>query len=174
MKNNKNQSEFFYQTLLKSLDTAMSILQIGKSYAFENNKEEEILNAKLAEDMFSFTRQIQMYTDNVKSAVLRLSGKEMIMIEDAETSFDELIHRVNKVKEIVLSVSPKDLEESADLQIKFNWMPENMSISGFEFMQNYSLQNTFFHLVIAYAILRKEGVPLKKSDYLVGVDYTFT
>jgi hypothetical protein len=34
------------------------------------------------------------------------------------------------------------------------------------FLIEFALPNFFFHLTIAYAILRNEGVPLEKVDFM--------
>jgi hypothetical protein len=40
------------------------------------------------------------------------------------------------------------------------------SYRGDRFLIEFALPNFFFHLTLAYAILRKEGVPLEKSDFM--------
>ena len=41
-------------------------------------------------------------------------------------------------------------------------------MSGAAFVNGMAIPNIFFHLTIAYAILRKEGVPLGKRDYIIS------
>lgn len=41
--------------------------------------------------------------------------------------------------------------------------------TGLSYVQNFVLPNFFFHESMAYAILRKEGVPVGKFDYLGSV-----
>ena len=43
-------------------------------------------------------------------------------------------------------------------------------MSGDEFLLRWSLPNFYFHLVIAYAILRKEGLAIGKLDYLGSIE----
>ena len=40
------------------------------------------------------------------------------------------------------------------------------SFRGDRFLIEFALPNFFFHLTLAYAILRKEGVPLEKGDFM--------
>jgi hypothetical protein len=39
-------------------------------------------------------------------------------------------------------------------------------LTGYEYATMYAMPNFYFHVTNAYAILRKNGVPIGKSDYL--------
>jgi hypothetical protein len=43
-----------------------------------------------------------------------------------------------------------------------------MTFTGADFLMRFSLPNFYFHVVTAYGILRTQGVPLGKMDYLTG------
>jgi hypothetical protein len=43
-----------------------------------------------------------------------------------------------------------------------------MTFTAKDFLFNFSLPNFFFHVATAYGLLRKEGVPLGKMDYLAA------
>ncbi len=49
-----------------------------------------LLNARLNPDMFAFTRQAQIVTDQAKGGAARLAGVPVPKYEDAETTIDEL------------------------------------------------------------------------------------
>jgi len=40
------------------------------------------------------------------------------------------------------------------------------SYRGDRFLLELAIPNFFFHMTLAYAILRKEGVPLEKGDFM--------
>jgi hypothetical protein len=42
-------------------------------------------------------------------------------------------------------------------------------MDGLDYAREYALPNFFFHVVTAYAILRKEGFSIGKADYMGGV-----
>ena len=44
------------------------------------------------------------------------------------------------------------------------------TMAGEAYLRHWTLPNFFFHVTMAYAILRHNGVDLGKSDYLVGAD----
>jgi hypothetical protein len=39
-------------------------------------------------------------------------------------------------------------------------------VSGARYLLNHAMPKFYFHVTTAYAILRHEGVPLKKGDYM--------
>jgi hypothetical protein len=43
---------------------------------------------------------------------------------------------------------------------------EGKVMKGSDYLLEYSLPNFFFHVTMAYAVLRHNGVDLGKSDYL--------
>ena len=43
-----------------------------------------------------------------------------------------------------------------------------MTFNGRDFLLGFSIPNFLFHVTTAYDILRAEGVPLGKADYLAG------
>ena len=54
-----------------------------------------LLKARLYPDMFPFKRQVQIATDFAKGSVSRLAGIEPPPYDDVETSFAELVARVD-------------------------------------------------------------------------------
>src|SRR5688572_32912695 len=71
-----------------------------------------LLNDRLAPDMFTLTRQIQIATDHAKGCMARLAGHAPEALEDNETTFAELQARIKKVLGIVESYKPEQLEGS--------------------------------------------------------------
>jgi hypothetical protein len=45
-----------------------------------------------------------------------------------------------------------------------------MDFTGQNFLLTFSLPNFLFHITTAYAILRSQGVPLGKMDFLAGAN----
>ena len=58
-------------------------------------KEAALVEARLAPDMFPFTRQFQIASDGVKGAAARLAGVEAPAMPDTETTFDQLQARID-------------------------------------------------------------------------------
>jgi hypothetical protein len=61
--------------------------------------------------------------------------------------------------EIFLPVDPENASTSA-------WAPRTMTFTPESFLLNYTQPNVYFHAVTAHNILRTQGVPIGKGDYL--------
>lgn len=165
--NNKEIYKYLHHSLLRSTDSMLHLLQKGKDFAREANKDEsEMLEAKLAPDMFNFTKQVQVFTDNVAGAIARSASMDKPSFPDTETTFSELIIRTQKVKDFILSINPDTIDGFENLKIKLGWMPPGMYFSGATYLGNFVMQNCLFHLVTAYAIMRHNGVQIGKQDYM--------
>ncbi|MBM3523699.1 MAG: DUF1993 domain-containing protein, partial [Alphaproteobacteria bacterium] len=58
-----------------------------------------------------------------------------------------------------------DVEASMSKQVP-TFMDDKMKMNVVDYAASVSLPDFYFHLSVAYAILRHNGVPLGKSDYL--------
>ncbi|MGA7674090.1 MAG: DUF1993 domain-containing protein [Rhizomicrobium sp.] len=127
-----------------------------------------LLEARLAPDMFPFTRQIQIATDAAKGAAARLAGQEPPSFPDTETSFPELHARIAKTVAYLQSVKAEQLAGSEDRHITIATRTRTLEFSGKDFLTGFALPNFFFHVTTAYGLLRGKGINIGKQDYLGG------
>jgi uncharacterized protein len=126
---------------------------------------------RLAPDQFPFARQVQAACDSAKLAASRLSGKEAPPHADTETTLEELRARVQSVVGYLDTFTAKDLEAAATKSItQPRW--EGKTMTGADYFREHALPNFYFHLMTAYALLRHNGVPLGKRDYLGALTQT--
>src|SRR6187455_866270 len=76
-----------------------------------------ILQARLAPDMFTFIRQVQIATDMAKGTAARLAGQDPPRFEDNESSFGELKTRVANTLQFLKGLSPAAFEGAEDRAI---------------------------------------------------------
>jgi hypothetical protein len=126
---------------------------------------EQLLTARLAPDQYPFVRQVQTACDNAKFIVARLSGTKSPGHPDTETTFDELRARISSVLEY-LGTFTRDQLADTDRKVRLPWMSKDQHMLADEYLLQFGMPNFFFHLVTAYSILRHQGVPLGKNDYL--------
>lgn len=164
----KENYKLFYALSLRGCDTLLNLLGKAQAHVEEKNLQEtELLGAKLYEDMFDFTRQIQIYTDGVVGVIYRLAGLEKPSLPDTEKTFAELMTRVNAAKEMLAKVNTANIHEDEMMarKISLPWM-KGAHFEAREYLQNYAFFNTIFHLTTAYDILRMKGVKIGKMDFL--------
>ncbi len=125
------------------------------------------LALRLAPDMLPFVAQIRIASDAAKGCVARLAGQELPKFEDNEASLADLRARVQKTLDYVASVPATDIDGSEARQIVIPMRNrEPMQFTGEAFLKHFALPNFFFHVTMAYALLRHAGVALGKMDFL--------
>lgn len=149
-----------------SLETLTHLLDKAEAHVQEKGvAESALLTAVLAPDMFNFTRQIQIASDDARRNLRLLAGKEHIKMDDTETTIAELRERIAKTLAIVEELTPADFADADSRQITLYWMGENY-VEGKDFVAQLAIPNYMFHVGMAYAILRKEGVQIGKQDFI--------
>lgn len=166
----KEEYKFVYNTLVRSCDNMLHLLQKATDHAVTNGNEEDLLEGRLASDMFTFKRQVQIFSDNVAGGVARVYGVEKPSMPDTETSLAELIKRIEVTREFASTINPERVEGIDGRKIKLAWMPAGMYFEAGTYLKNFILQNTLFHLVTAYDILRHKGVQIGKQDFLGQIE----
>ena len=139
----------------------------GAAHATEHSLEPgKLLEARLADDMFPLKRQVQIACDTAKLAVARLAQVQAPSDPDVETTFEQLQARITKTRSFVQGVTRAAFEGSEERDITLKLASGDMQFVGQNYLLHFALPNFFFHVTAAYAILRNQGVKLKKADFL--------
>jgi len=85
-------------------------------------------------------------------------------MEDDETTFPQLQERIAATIKILEGVDEKVFEGKEGVEIELF----GRKFTGQSYLITFAIPNFFFHVTTAYAILRKEGVPIGKTDYMLG------
>src|SRR5947199_7038594 len=98
-----------------SLNALSGVLDKGAAFAAAKKIDASVLlNSRLAPDMFSLTRQVQIATDLAKNGVSRLAGVEPPRYEDNETTIDQLKARLAKTVAHLKTVDSKKIDASGE------------------------------------------------------------
>ena len=151
----------------KKLSILFAILQrTSQQISNGSLKTEDILNAQLTSDMWNFTRQVQMTTDFIKNGVARLAGIKFETFEDNERSLAELQTRLIRTISCLNEIKPEQINGAENRIIEIEIRKTKFEFTGSDFLQNFVMPNMYFHLSIAYGILRAQNIDLGKIDYL--------
>ena len=124
-----------------------------------------LLNSRLAADQFNFIRQVQIATDSAKIGIARATGKDAPPHDDKETTVEQLQTRIKETVKYLSTITEKDLAGASERRITTpRW--EGKTLSGHEYLIQHSTPNTYFHITVAYEILRHNGLDVGKKDYL--------
>ena len=148
---------------LKNLETC---LDKAEQYAAAKKFDVGVLmTSRLAPDMHDFIYQVQSACDYVKAAAAWLSGQTPPRHEDSEKTVGELRARIRKTIAFVESVTEAQYAGASAQKVKLSWAPGQV-IGGGDYLLQITIPNVYFHLAMAYAILRHNGVDVGKRDFL--------
>jgi len=157
--------EISVPVFIRSLKSLSAILTKAETYATEKSIPlSQFTESRLAPDMKPFTFQIQTASNSAKNALVRVAGTEAVPMEDDETTFPQLQERIAATIKILEGVDEKVFEGKEGVEIELF----GRKFTGQSYLITFAIPNFFFHVTTAYAILRKEGVPIGKNDYMLG------
>lgn len=156
--------------MIRSLTNLRSILEKAVAHAETKKIDQSVLiNSRLYPDMFPLVRQVQIATDVAKGAVSRLAGLEPPKYEDVETTFPELLARIDKTIALLESADPKQLNGTEENTILLPMHDKTVTFKGLPYLVDFVLPNVYFHVTTVYAILRHNGVEIGKKDFLGNI-----
>lgn len=158
--------------VFRQMLTALSgVLDKAATYAAERKIDPAVLlQARLFPDMLPATKQVQIATDHAKGAAARLSGGEPPRFADEEKTIDELKARIARTLDYLRSVTPASMDGSETRTITLKIGDMQLEFVGERYLFGFALPNFFFHVTTAYDILRHQGVPLGKRDFIGKID----
>jgi uncharacterized protein len=148
---------------LKSLETWLD--KAEQHAAAKNFDISVLLNDRLAPDQKPFIYQVQSACDYIKAAAAWLSGQTPPKHPDPEQTVGELRARIQKTVAFVDTVNEAQYAGAAERRVSFSWAP-GKTMAGDDYLVQMTIPNTYFHLTMAYAILRHNGVDVGKMDFL--------
>ena len=73
--------------------------------------------------------------------------------------------RIRKTVDFAESVQTADYADASSRKVSLSWAPGKV-IGGEDYLLQMTIPNTFFHISMAYALLRHNGVDVGKMDFL--------
>lgn len=145
-----------------------AILAQADAHAAANSIEPEaFLQARLYPNMFPLAKQVHIAADFARGISARLAGVDVPVYEGKEKSFAELDGLLVQTMQFLESVNSSGFDGSETRQIVLRpGTPKEKRLSGQAYLANYGLPQFIFHVTTAYAILRHNGLPIGKRDFM--------
>lgn len=125
-------------------------------------------NERLAPDMLPLSRQVQIMSDQAKNGSSRLAGQEPPKWPDDEATFADLHKRIASTIAHLKSFKPEQFDGAETRAIELKFPNATLNFTGKDYFLKFVVPNFYFHYTTAYAILRHNGVPIGKTDFLGG------
>lgn len=146
----------------KALNSLTAILKKAEA----SPKGASLAQARLVEDMLPLTFQAFMVADCAQKCIARTTGTEPLSLDRNITTFEQMYDCIRQASEIVDKADKELVDKRAGETVPIGMgKGKNFTIASANYVNGYALPNIFFHLNMAYAIARKEGVELTKPDY---------
>jgi hypothetical protein len=153
--------------LIHGLRCLSSILSKAESHCANRKIDPDaLLKARLYPDMFHLTRNVTTACDSAKFTAARLSQTEPPRYEDNEASFAELQGRIANTIAFLETIPDAAFAAAETREMAVPLAPEGTARDGQTYLTRFGLPNFYFHLATGYNILRHNGVPLGKRDFL--------
>jgi hypothetical protein len=150
----------------KMLKNVERWLEAGRAFAEKKKFQPDVLaQSRLAPDQYELVRQVQSACDAAKYAAAYLSGQKAPSHPDTEKTLDEVRSRIQTCIKYLESMKPSDYAGAADRRVAPPWLPGKW-FRGADYLAQLAVPNFYFHVTMAYAILRHNGVDLGKMDFI--------
>jgi len=145
-----------------------AVLAQADAHAVANSVEPDaFLQARLYPDMFPLVKQVQIAADFARGISARLAGVDVPVYEGREKSFADLDALLAQTMGFLESVNSSKFEGSEMKEIVLRpGTPKEKKLSGQAYLANYGLPQFLFHVTTAYALLRHNGLPIGKRDFM--------
>ncbi len=159
---------------LRGFDNLSVLLDQAEEFSASRKIHPSVLiEARLFPDMFPLARQVQLASDAARRGVARLAGVQAPVFEDIEVTFRDLQERVARTCDYLRDIDPGRIDGSELRDITIKVGGHDTPFTGMSYLLSFALPNFFFHVTTAYDILRHNGVPVGKQDFLGRFDEEF-
>lgn len=106
-----------------------------------------------------------MCSNSAKYLVERVANTDSEAMQDNEETFEQLYTRLDKTIELLEKVESDSMKDDGRT-IHVETPLTSFDIGVTDYVLLYAVPNFHFHLTTAYGIMRSQGVPLSKLDYV--------
>ncbi|WP_137936637.1 DUF1993 domain-containing protein [Chitinivorax sp. B] len=127
--------------------------------------EIKLLNATLSDGMFSFAQQVNVACGFALRASYPLANLEIPHLPDGGDHLGTLQIRVAKTIEQLQALPADTMIGTTGHHIRSIAGFAELDLPAADYLFHYASPNFFFHLSMAYAILRQQGVEVSKQHF---------
>lgn len=128
---------------------------------------EAICRARLADRMWDFAKQVEQCCHLSGGTVLAAqTGRFAPLPGEVPPKPAHLRALLREARDFLAAISVDEAEKMGGNRLIFARPTDELHYVAKDFLINFAIPNFFFHMSMAYAILRIAGVPLIKMDFL--------
>lgn len=160
-----------YFSTVKQMNTTLGAIEgwLDEAVSFAKSKNDfdpnVLLTMRLAPDQYALVRQIQAACDAAKFCAARTANKDAPKHPDDETTLDQIRARLRSVREYLGTFADEDFEGAEARVVPLAFLP-GKGLAAPDYVTQMATPNFYFHVSMAYAILRHAGVNLGKRNFI--------
>ena len=155
-------------SFLQTLGAVSGFLEKGRTHFAANGTDPNaVLETSLFSDMLPFRFQIISVVQHSRGAI---EGVQQGLFNPPSFktpfNFAGLQAHVTQAREALAALTPEAVNALAGRDVIFALGDRKLPFTAEGFLMSFSLPNFYFHATTAYDILRTNGVPLGKRDFM--------
>ena len=150
------------------VSAAIDVMKKGAAHFTEIGKDpNEIVSMQLADDMKPFSFQVNiLYHQAVNGVSGLMKGEFSPPNPLPEMDYQELIAYLESALEKLEAFTPEQVNAVSCKPMYFKYADKAVPFSTENFALSFTYPNLYFHAATIYDMLRMQGVPLGKTDFM--------
>ncbi|MDB5483318.1 MAG: hypothetical protein JWO83_4371 [Caulobacteraceae bacterium] len=149
----------------RALDTAAHILTKGAEHARSKGvSDAEMLDWRLIDDMNPLRFQLMVVCNFPRQWPARVAGLPVPEAVGADMDLAGFRAAIAEAKRYLAALTPEQFAEREETLLTVDIGQIEPTLPAGRWLTVFSTTNVYFHLSMAYAILRANGVPIGKID----------
>ncbi len=152
--------------LQRYLGRLAGLLDAAEQFARDAGGDiDALLAARLAPDMLPLETQVVIAANFSLRTAFPLAGAPVPPFGEFAPGLAGLRARIERASGLLHTLQPDRFADAEARTLESRAGDALVRLPAREFLQQYALPNFFFHVAMAYAILRHRGVPLGKASF---------
>jgi hypothetical protein len=161
---------FTIPAFIRALENASRIVAKAERHAKRHKIEPAtLLSARLYPDMFTLLQQLQYLCFIPVDFAKNFSRTAAPRVGYDETTFADLKTSIKQTIAYLRTIKPEQFKARVNTPLPLFFDPSR-GLPAEALAGRMTLPDFYFHATVAYAILRHNGVPLGKADFLGPLD----
>ncbi|CAH2353526.1 hypothetical protein CLIB1423_11S01684 [[Candida] railenensis] len=157
-----------YDSTIVMAKGALTSLDRIITQAEKHENSATFFTSRLTEDMNPLPFQVHYATFSAQAVAAALAGHDYEEPEEDLDSYEKMHARINEAIEELDKADKESVNSDSETITTFYFHERKMEVPVKSVVCLKNMPNVYFHVSMAYAILRKEGVPLGKRDWSRG------
>ncbi len=153
---------------LQILPSISRLIDKAEAHCGEQGLADEALTgAALAPDMWPFAKQVSQCAHHSSRAIIGVrAGVFRPEIEPAPLDFASLKAEIADARAMLEAVDPAEIDAMIGRDMRFEFRTRRMDFTAEDFLLTFSMPNFYFHAASVYGVLRNQGLPIGKLDFM--------